>query len=222
MEKKRGIGRSLLRALFFALILLAASWLLNTTLAFYRDRTAPIDAFLVLGGSINREIYVATLAKQQPDLPILISQGSESPCVLLIFQKMQAPLDKVWLERCAQSTFNNLFFSVPILKSWQVKKVKLITSASHLPRAKLLGAILLNARGIAMDLELAPEKGIPGNVESSLKTTIDVTRSLVWALFSQAIHPSCSEIVRLVDVDLAQWQQKGFACERQRQLKLIN
>ena len=43
------------------------------------NQQKPVDAILVLGGSIRREIYVANLAQQYPDIPILISQGSKTP-----------------------------------------------------------------------------------------------------------------------------------------------
>ena len=199
--------------------LLCASLLLNITFKLSSHRSLPVDTFLVLGGSINREVYVAKLAKQFPDVPILISQGSDDPCILQIFQREQISIDHVWLEKCADSTFGNFFFTLPILKSWKTKKVKLITSQTHLPRAKLLADIILGANGIAVDLDVAPETGVPGNYESTLKTIVDVTRSLFWALFSQAIQPSCSQLIELADVELSTWEKKGFVCERQADLE---
>ena len=183
------------------------------------NATVPPDAFFVLGGSINREIYVAQLAKQNPQTPIIISQGSKEPCILLIFQRSQAPIDQVWLENCANSTFGNLFFSLPILERWQVRKVTVITSKTHLPRAKLISYILFGSHGIWVDLALAPEKGVPGNKEFPLKTGLDVTRSIFWAVLSQGIQPSCSKLYRLEDIDLSAWKVKGFACENQGKLK---
>ena len=46
----------------------------------------PIDAILVLGGPAEREVYAAQLAVQHPDIPVLISQGSQSPCLKEIFR----------------------------------------------------------------------------------------------------------------------------------------
>lgn len=206
------------------LIILSVSTLLLVSLLFNlfwqlpHNSTQPVDAFLVLGGSINREIYVAQLAKQFPKIPILISHGSDDPCILLVFQREQARLDRVWLEKCAESTFGNFFFSLPLLNHWQVHKVKLITSASHLPRANWLGQILLNSQGIAMELDIVSEPGIPGNRESLLKTTVDLTRSLLWALLAQILEPSCPRLTELTNVDLVSWKKKGFKCERQAQL----
>ncbi len=209
----------LLIAILAVIGLLFASLLLNVILLLTSYRSLAADAFLVLGGSINREIYVARLAKQYPNKPILISQGSEDPCILLIFQKERAPIDNVWLEKCAESTFGNFFFTTPILKTWHAKKVRLITSPTHLPRAKLLAYIILGSQGIAVDLDVSPETGIPGNNESTVKTTMDVTRSLFWAFIAQAIKPSCSKLLKLTDVDFTAWQKTGFVCERQADLK---
>jgi uncharacterized SAM-binding protein YcdF (DUF218 family) len=90
--------------------------------------SGPTDAFFVLGGSIRREMYVAELAKQHPETRVLISQGSEDPCILLVFQREQAPIRQVWLEKCADSTFDNFYFNIPLFNRWGVRKVKLITS----------------------------------------------------------------------------------------------
>lgn len=189
---------------------MAFSLLFNLTVRLPLHRSQPPGAILVLGGSIHREIYAAQLASRYPQLPILISQGSDAPCIRSVFQEQEARLTRVWLEKCADSTFGNFFFSVPILRRWGVSKVKLVTSASHLPRAQWLGQILLGAQGIAVEVDLAEERGRPGNEESPLKTALDVTRSLIWAFFSQAIQPPCWETMALSEVE----GSPGARCER--------
>jgi uncharacterized SAM-binding protein YcdF (DUF218 family) len=179
----------------------------------------PIDAILVLGGSIRREIYVANLAHQYPDIPIIISQGSKDPCILLLFERVQAPKTNVWLEKCANSTFGNFFFGVPILKQWGVHKVKVVTSPTHLPRAKWLAEIHLQSHGIAVEIDAVKEIGIPGNQESKLKTGLDVARSVIWAFVGQLIYPPCWEVIPLNSVDLAAWRDEGFKCEYQGKIK---
>lgn len=191
------------------------SLLVNVMVRLPRNATKPVDAILVLGGSIRREIYVAQLANSDPEIPIIISQGSKEPCISLIFQRENARSSGVWLEKCAQSTFGNFFFSVPLLRRWHVHKVKLVTSLSHLPRAQQLGEILLGAQGIAVEIDPVQEQGIPGNQESSLKTGLDIARSIVWAFFSQLIQPPCFDVTELPKVDMQAWQKEGFACEEQ-------
>ena len=180
---------------------------------------APVDAYLVLGGSIKREIYITQVAKQYPHIPILISAGSKDPCIVKLFQRENVPLDGIWLEHCAKSTFSNFFFTMPILEEWGVQHIKLVTSPSHLPRAKWLAQIILGTHGIWVETDIVQEIGIPGNQESPLKTAVDVIRSLMWALASKVIEAKCTDVVKLSQVNMTQWCQKGFQCEHQAQLK---
>ncbi|XWK88527.1 MAG: YdcF family protein [Phormidium sp.] len=210
--------RSLLIGLFVLCLVLGICLLYNSAIL-YAASQQPVGAILVLGGSITREIHVAQLAKQSPEIPILISHGSLAPCILLIFQRAAAPIDKVWLENCANSTFGNFYFSLPIFKQWQVQKVKLVTSATHLPRAIWLAQIMLGSHGIWVELEIAAEtKGVPGNRESFFVTTADVIRGLIWAVVSQFYEPNCTDLIPLSQVDLTVWKMKGFKCERQANL----
>lgn len=175
----------------------------------------PVDAYLVLGGSIRRELHVAQLSKLQPDIPVLISAGSQDPCLRLIYERVQAPLDQVWVEKCAQSTFGNFVFSLATLKQWQVHHIKLITSGSHTQRALWMAKIMLGAHRIWVTPEIVSENGIPGNQESPLKTLADVVRSVVWAGISQFYLPRCDNLIPLTAVNLAEWRQTGFKCEHQ-------
>lgn len=199
-------------------------WLINNGMILHQASQGKVDAILVLGGSITREIYVAELAKQYPQTPILISSGSKDPCILLIFRRANAPMQNVWLENCADSTFANFYFSLPILKKWQVDKVKLITSPTHLPRAKWMAQIILGSHKIWVEPDIVKEQGIPGNRESFIKTGWGLIRSLVWAAISQFYSPAeCSQLTRLWEVDLNAWLLEGFTvkqCERQANLKL--
>lgn len=181
--------------------------------------TQPIGAYLVLGGSINREYYVAEQSKRHPTIPILISQGSPDPCIWEMFEQMHAPVTFVWLEKCARSTFDNFHFSIPILQQWHTQRVRVITSQSHLPRAKWMAQILLGAQGMWVDVEVAPEQGVPGNDESWVKTGLDVTRSLLWAIASQVYHPRCFQSYPLAKIDRQQWQLGEFRCEHQGKMK---
>jgi uncharacterized SAM-binding protein YcdF (DUF218 family) len=213
---KRLIWRTIVS--FLIIIVLARS--LDIYLQLQDNSGKPVDAFFVLGGSIGREIYVAKLARANPEIPILISQGSKEPCIWLIFQKESAPLANVWIEKCADSTFDNFVFGLPILKKWGVHKVKIITSSTHLPRAQWMSQIFLGSQGIWAEIELAKEIGIPGNNESFPKTILDVTRSFLWAAANQVIAVKCNGIIRLIDIDMQAWREKGFKCERHQDYEL--
>jgi hypothetical protein len=181
-----------------------------------------VEAFWVLGGSINREIYVAQLRRQYPDIPILISQGSQEPCIVLIFEreKVAVNLDNVWLEKCSKNTFGNFYFGIPIMRQWEIHKVKLITSQSHLPRAKLMAQIISSVNGIALELDVVPEKGVPGNQEFVLKTFLDVIRILFWSPLSLINTPQCHNMTNLSEVNLNYWYQQGFGCELQGKIPI--
>jgi uncharacterized SAM-binding protein YcdF (DUF218 family) len=209
----------LLKNIAISLGLLLLTWFIFITISLIPASFQPVDTFFVLGGSIRREIYVAQLAKQSPQIPILISQGSASPCIWLIFQRQEASLQNVWLENCANSTFGNFYYSIPLLKRWGVKNIKLITSGSHVLRAKLMAKILLGAHGIWVNVDVVEEKGVPGNQEFFLKTVLDVTRSILWAVLSQVIYPQCESVINLADVNMETWESLGFRCEHQGGLK---
>ncbi|MEA5582348.1 YdcF family protein [Nodularia harveyana UHCC-0300] len=213
--RKFGKKWQLLQKIAAGVCLILGGWLIFTTLTLVWASSQPVDAFFVLGGSIRREIYVAQATEKYPQVPVLISTGSPPPCIWLIFQREAAKLDNVWLENCANSTFENFYYGIPILREWRVHKVKLITSESHLPRAKWMAQILLGAHGIWVETDIVPEQGIPGNYESGWKTGLDITRSLFWGVFSQILHPHCSNVIKLAEVDMLTWESRGFKCERQ-------
>lgn len=202
----------------FSLGIFLSCWLLINTLTLRLATSGSVDAFFVLGGSIRREVYIGQVAKQYPQTRILISQGSPDPCIWRIFQQEHAPMQQVFLEKCAHSTFDNFYYGLPILRHWKVHKVQLITSPSHLPRAMWLAQIILGSHGIWVEPKIVQEQGIPGNRESFFKTGLDLTRSLVWAILSHIIQPKCSTVVRLADIDMQSWQRQGFSCEHQGHL----
>lgn len=180
----------------------------------------PVDGVLVLGGSIYREIHATRLAKQYPEIPILISKGSPQPCVRLIFERRAIDLQRVWLEECAHSTLTNFYFSLSVLQRWQVRKVKLVTSGNHLPRATQMARIILGSHGIWVEPEAALEVGRPGNYESRLKTLLDTVRAIGWAVGSQVYQPHCRDVVPLSDVNLQAWRKQGYQCQHQEFLGL--
>lgn len=196
------------------LFAIALKILVNVTYLLPQNSQKPVDAIFVLGGSIEREIYVAELANPYPDLPILISRGSDTPCLQKIFLRLQARMENVWLEDCANSTFENFLFGVPLIRHWGTHKVKVITSSTHLPRAQWMAQIQFGAQGIAVEIALADGQGIPGNQESTLKTVLDLTRSIVWGGLAQVISPTCSKVRELSQFNLKDWGGKPYRCER--------
>jgi uncharacterized SAM-binding protein YcdF (DUF218 family) len=218
LRRRWAIARRAVRTILIGLCLFFVGSLGLNLLKLSSAAMAPVDAVLVLGGSIQREIRAAELSRQYPALPVLISKGSPDPCIWLIFRRIGAPVQSVWLEKCADSTFTNFYFSTPVLQRWHVHKVKLITSATHLPRATWLSAILLGAHGIWVEPEIVVERGIPANQETRIKTGLDVTRSLLWAIASQIYQPHCADVQSLIAVNPEASPPQSFHCERQGNL----
>lgn len=204
-----------LRWLFLLLLAGMTTWLAIAGTQLHRHAQQPVDTVLVLGGSIRREIYIAEFVAQGSRLPILISQGSQPPCIRILFERVAAPLDTTWLENCADSTFDNYRYSLPILKQWGAQHIQVVTSQTHLPRAQWLAQIILGSHGIWVDMTTVDETGVPANVESPVKTGLDVVRSLGWAVISHFYQPQCNNLLTLDSVDLADWEEKGFKCEHQ-------
>jgi uncharacterized SAM-binding protein YcdF (DUF218 family) len=220
--KKLNLSRQLARKRYVRIFQKMAIVILSLIFAFLAfnflvrvpiNALKPVDAIFVLGGSVHREVHAAQLAKKYPNVPVLISHGSDDPCILATFRQERARLSDVWLETCSDSTFDNFLFGVPILDRWKAHKVILVSSGSHLKRATWMAKILLGARGIALVVDPAQEKGVAGNQESNLKTSLDLARSAIWAFFSQFLKPSCRNFSELKNLDLKSWQQKTYRCE---------
>lgn len=213
-----------------AILALLIGLLLHRSVQLYRAANRPVDAVLVLGGSIRREIAAAELARDNSHLPILISAGSPAPCVWSIFEREARasrselgemdPKAQTWLESCANSTLGNYRFSLPILQSWGAHHVQLMTSGTHQLRATGLGRIILGSHGIWLSPTPVAETGRPGNQESQLKTAVDWGRGLAWALISQFYGPQCNGLVRLDQVVLEDWVDRDFECEHQGEVDL--
>ena len=80
LNKKRR-QRILLLGIFVLLGSMVISLLFNLTVRLPVNAEQPIDAVLVLGGSMQREFEAAQIAKQSPEIPIIISKGSVAPCL---------------------------------------------------------------------------------------------------------------------------------------------
>lgn len=212
--------RRLLRLSLGLVIGLSLCLLTHRAVAMAQAARQPVDAVLVLGGSIRREMYAAQLATANPDLPIVISGGSDEPCIWLIFRRNQAPMENLWIEPCARSTLDNYRFGTPVLKQLKAHHVKLVTSGSHQTRAVGLGRTILAGHGMWLSLDAVPEVGRPGNQESKLKTVLDLIRGVGWTVVSQVYEPPCSSLHRLSDIDLAGWDSQSYECEHQGHVEI--
>jgi uncharacterized SAM-binding protein YcdF (DUF218 family) len=123
------------------------------------------DAIVVLGGATepaqyprstvelnsaaDRVIYSAELYKQGKAPNILLSGGSISwldnrtsstPAeeMASILEMLGVPENALWLQKASQNTHEDAVYSLELLKQKGVKRILLVTSAMHMPRAMAL------------------------------------------------------------------------------------
>jgi uncharacterized SAM-binding protein YcdF (DUF218 family) len=160
---------------------MAFSWLFTGGLPSFSRLTATLDqkpqAILVLGGSPSREKFAAKFALEHPDLPIFISSGSPEEYTTYVFDQAGVPRNRIHLDYRAVDTVTNFTTMVDPLRDRKVTDVYLLTSDFHMPRAEVIGNIVLGSRGIKIH-----PISIPSNQqeEGAGKSIRDGFRSVVW------------------------------------------
>jgi uncharacterized SAM-binding protein YcdF (DUF218 family) len=142
-------------------------------------------AILILGGSPNREIYGAMYALKNPNMPIWVSSGSPKEYSQAVFSKAGIKSDRYVLDYRAVDTVTNFTTLVDEFSARQVTDVYVITDAFHMPRAQVIGSVVLGSRGIKMHPVAIPSNLIYADVqyrdkEVPKKSVRDGLRSLVW------------------------------------------
>src|SRR5262249_21265234 len=125
------------------------------------------------------------------------------------------PKQNVWMEDCSHNTFENFYYSTPILSRWHTTKVLLITDEPQASRALPMAKIILGAKGMWVDLCLVPNSG---GEKSRYPLSLDLTVAAGWALVSQVFEPTCSSVTYLPTVDMKYWYKKGFYCAPQAEV----
>jgi uncharacterized SAM-binding protein YcdF (DUF218 family) len=200
-------GRWMRRLVRLSLGLLALG-LLVIVGRLYLGAREPPSAIVVLGGGIQRELHAADIARSRPQLSVIVSSGSPRPCLYGYFtEQAQVAWDRVTADYWATDTLTNFTATLPLLRRGGHRHVLLVTSESHLPRARLLASIVWGSHGIAFDP--ATVRGRT-NEESNLRTLADGARALLWVIVGDAaLGRSCNppEVVR------AQLELRETACE---------
>jgi uncharacterized SAM-binding protein YcdF (DUF218 family) len=147
----------------------------------YRNQRAEPDAAVVLEGDPLRIRYAARFAKEHPALPIYISS---EPVFYQVYRDVladeQVPIERFALRTCASDTLTNFTCIASELKAKGYRHLYLITSASHMPRALIVGRIVLGRYRIAVTpLPVATNRG---SKETLLTTLRDFLRAILWAL----------------------------------------
>lgn len=210
------------RSQFLVLLIATAIALIvgPLTLTLNHHRQQPVDAIFVLGGSVRREMYLVETLPRGESVPVLISNGSSSPCARALYEREGRSPVGVYAEHCARSTFDNFTYGIPYFRQWHSHHVQILSSGDHVTRATWMGRLLLGAHGIWVDIIDVPEVGVPGNTEAWWKTSLDLVRSLVWVPLSFFVEPRCDRVDVLSRINLDRACLLGsLHCEHQAQLK---
>lgn len=152
---------------------------LGTFVYFNRGSKAP-EAVLVLGGSPDRERFAAQFAQTHPDLPIWISGGSNPEYAEMVFADAGINRERVRLDYQAVDTVTNFTTILAALEAQGIDSLYLLTSDYHMPRARLIGQIVLGSRGIQFQPVAIPSQAGPESPESWEKTLRDGARAVLW------------------------------------------
>lgn len=143
-----------------------------------KSTLTPAEAIVVLGGALDREAFAANFAQRHPHLPIWVSSGSNPEYAEWLFlEEAGIPSTRLHLNYDAVDTVTNFTTLIEDLKAQRIEKIYLITSSYHMPRARVIGEIILGSQGIVFEPVAVPSQ-IPA--EPWRKTVRDGVRAMVW------------------------------------------
>jgi len=143
------------------------------------------QAILVLGGEPIRERFAAQFAKEHPELPIFVSSGSPEAYARYVFEQAGIDPQRITLDYRATDTVTNFTTMLDTLSDRQIKSVYLLTSDFHMPRAQLIGSIVLGSQGITMHPIVIPSQH---DSESAFKSVRDGVRSVLWLVTGSTLQ----------------------------------
>ncbi|MDX1977506.1 MAG: YdcF family protein [Pseudanabaenaceae cyanobacterium bins.68] len=143
----------------------------------------PHAAILVLGGSPIRETFAASYALDKPNLSIWVSSGSPREYAEHIFTQAGIGRDRLHLDYRAVDTLTNFTSLVDEFQTRKINQIYLITEKFHMPRAKLVGNLILGSRGIKLK-PIAVASPLPP--ERTQKVIRDLLRAILWLLTGAA------------------------------------
>ncbi len=135
------------------------------------------QAILVLGGDPKREKFAAQFGLKHPQIPIYVSSGSPREYAKNVFDRAGIERDRVHLDYRAVDTVTNFTTMVTDFQKRRITDVYVITSDYHMPRAEVIGKIVLGSRGIQMHPVTVPTNT---NSEDPAKSLRDGLRSVFW------------------------------------------
>ena len=137
------------------------------------------EAIFVLGGDFKREVFAASLAREYPRIPIWVSSGSPEGYVKKIFRNRGIKSDRLHLDYRAVDTVTNFTTLADELKAKNIESVYLVTSESHMTRARVIAEVVFGSRGIIVKPVSVNTNSQAEPVEKSLR---DGARAVFWLM----------------------------------------
>jgi uncharacterized SAM-binding protein YcdF (DUF218 family) len=137
------------------------------------------QAVFVLGGATEREQFAAEFAKQHPELPVWVSSGSNPEYAHWVFTEAGNNPTRLHLDYQAVDTVTNFTTLADYFQAHRIHSVYLITSDYHMPRAQIIGEIVLGSRGIDFQPIAVPSGRSPEPVN---KVVRDAARAVLWVV----------------------------------------
>ena len=139
----------------------------------------PPQALFVLGGHEERERFAARFAQENPELPVWVSSGSPEHYIKEIFATAGIECDRLILDYGATDTVTNFTTLVDDLQAQGITSVYLITSESHMQRAKIVAEVVFRTHGIQVEPVSVPSVLPDEPVGKSIR---DGLRAMLWLM----------------------------------------
>ncbi|MDV3351364.1 YdcF family protein [Leptothoe sp. LEGE 181152] len=178
-------GNALKQTVFAGMVGILLIWLGSIAIKFeMAAHQAPEpEAILVLGGGAGREERAAELAKNNSELSVWISSGKRLPeAAYAVFQAKGIRRERVYLDYQATDTVTNFTTLAPQFKENNIQHIYVVTSDFHMPRAKVIGTIVLGHSGMTFTPVSVPTSQ---PAESWFRIVRDGSRSFLWTVSGQ-------------------------------------
>jgi len=136
-----------------------------------------MDIILELGGNVNRMTKAIKLALIYPDAKIIVSSESSPDVVVSMIDNAGINRERLLLDYNAWDTVTNFTTTYKLIKSFDPKKLYVVTDAFHMRRSMAIADAVYFRRGV----QLIPSPYESTHPEEPLKLVIeDFCRAALW------------------------------------------
>jgi uncharacterized SAM-binding protein YcdF (DUF218 family) len=175
-RKKAGLKRTGVAIGLLVALLLLSVIPIKISIAFHQAPQP--QAIFVLGGDFDRTTYAAEVWRSHPEMDVWVS---DFPAYLeqqqQLLNQWGVPIRQIRLDGRATDTVTNFTTLVDRFGVQKLQHLFLVTSDSHMRRARAIAAIVLGSRGVVVTPLPMPSKV---ESESWVKVLRDGGRSVLW------------------------------------------